>query len=151
MGDGALFAYGSLVVEEVMRAVTGLCPVSEHARLPGYLCRRLRGRSSPGIVPSAERDDDGRLVEAEGRLYRGVDEGVFARLDDFEGPLDVRTGVGVATASGAVACFTYGLASACSNELSDGRWSVEDFVRQDLEEFLAECRSFAAERRVIAR
>ncbi len=76
-GQVKVFAYGTLQLPEVMRAVTGADYPSTPARLPGYARYRLAGLPYPGL-----RAERGALTD--GVLYRAIDPGALRRLDAFE-------------------------------------------------------------------
>ncbi len=130
------FAYGSLMLPQVLRAVTGnvfphvAAVLSDHARY------RLRGQSYPGIVTQSGASTDGVV-------YRALDAGAFARLDAFEGPWYRRVAVCVETAEGAEsAAWTYRIADDQRHRLTAEPWSLERFREACLDEFLGEYPGF---------
>ncbi|KAL1862715.1 hypothetical protein Daus18300_008359 [Diaporthe australafricana] len=76
----ALFAYGSLLIDEVIAALLDRVPEHEPARAPGYRVSQLPGQSYPGLV------HDGSS-EAPGRIYCGISPEEWALLDAFENPM----------------------------------------------------------------
>ena len=98
--DGALFAYGTLIFDEVMAAVTGEAGASLDAVLPGFERRLLRGAVYPGIAP---RDGS----EVHGRAWTGLGAEAFARLDRFEGPMYRRETHRVVTRDGLLEAQVY--------------------------------------------
>ena len=73
-----LFAYGTLMREEVLETVIGRRLQGERAVLSGYRRLCVKGQCYPVLVPSA--DDT-----VEGLLYRGITEREIVLLDAFEG------------------------------------------------------------------
>ncbi|KAI3391232.1 hypothetical protein diail_7746 [Diaporthe ilicicola] len=76
----ALFAYGSLLIDEVIAALLDRVPEHGPARAPGYRVSKLPDLSYPGLV----HDESS---EAPGRIYRGLSPEDWAILDAFENPL----------------------------------------------------------------
>ncbi|BBL70661.1 gamma-glutamylcyclotransferase family protein [Methylogaea oryzae] len=130
-----LFAYGTLLLPEVMRAVTGRQPVGQPARLEGYACRLLRKRPYPGIRPSP-----GAVTT--GLLYWGLDRRAWRRLDAFED--DDCYGKAIVTvldgASRRHQAVAYAVKAKHYGALSALPWSAEKFRRQRLCVFLAALR-----------
>jgi gamma-glutamylcyclotransferase (GGCT)/AIG2-like uncharacterized protein YtfP len=131
-----VFAYGTLIFPEVMRAVTGRTFEAEPAVLPGYRRRRIEARTYPGIVEVSEEF-------TEGRLYRNVDEATLARLDVFEGELYERLRLRVTLEGGeALEAWGYVVAARYEHRVSREAWDAEDFLLQHAEAFLESCRRF---------
>jgi gamma-glutamylcyclotransferase (GGCT)/AIG2-like uncharacterized protein YtfP len=119
----ALFAYGTLLFPEVLRAVTGRSFASRPARLEGYARRRFRREVFPGLAPAPG-------AHTPGRVYLGVDAGSLARLDDFEGARYARRPVRVRTADGAaLSAFAYVVRPQHLAALEDAPWDEEQFAR----------------------
>lgn len=125
----ALFAYGSLIVPPVLRAVTGLELEGVPALLPGYARWKLRGESYPGIAPS-------ETSEVDGVLYSGLGDEDLAALDRFEDDIYERVRVTVATGEGAREAFTYVVPERHRESLTADPWDLEEFIREDLIGFL---------------
>ncbi|MGZ8217152.1 gamma-glutamylcyclotransferase family protein [Methylomagnum sp.] len=129
-----LFAYGTLQIPEVMRAVTGAEFPSQPARLEGYARYRLSGRAYPGL-----RREPGTL--AEGLLYGGIDAEALRRLDAFEDDFYRRETLAVLdTGGGAVAAEVYVVPPAHYSLLVYQPWDLEEFRRAALAGFMARCR-----------
>jgi len=73
-----IFVYGSLIVPQVMRRVTGRSFSSEEAFLRGYAQLRLKDESDAALIPFPDKDTDGVV-------YYDVDEETARRLDAFAG------------------------------------------------------------------
>lgn len=118
-----LFAYGSLMMPDVMTAVARqsveFCP----AILLGYRRACLHGLPYPGIRRS-------RSGSVDGLLYRGLGRLAFARLDRFEDAFYRRVRVSVSVAGDAVRpAYTYVIALAHYRQLAPEPWSLQDFRR----------------------
>ena len=141
MSEGAarLFAYGTLMLPEVMEIVAGPGRSALPAVLAGHRRRRLHGEVFPALVPDA-----GESVA--GVLWDGLDAAALARLDRFEGPLYERTVRRVTLASGEEreACV-YVLRPERRELASPEAWDEADFRARHLAAFLAACRAFAQE------
>jgi gamma-glutamylcyclotransferase (GGCT)/AIG2-like uncharacterized protein YtfP len=121
-----LFAYGTLLVAEVMERVAGRSFPAEHAVLLGWRRRLLRGATYPGLVPAP-----GESVE--GLLYAGLDAGALARIDRFEGALYERRELTVALDSGkSRPAFVYVLRPEHRGLLSELPWSEAEFRARHL-------------------
>jgi gamma-glutamylcyclotransferase (GGCT)/AIG2-like uncharacterized protein YtfP len=78
-----LFAYGTLMCDDIMIEVSG-CRLSHMpGTLRGYSRRSVRGEHYPALVPREE----GRV---EGVVYRNVPDSAWDRLDRFEGEMYTR-------------------------------------------------------------
>ena len=124
-----LFVYGTLMVPEVMRAVSGFSQPGLTAELWGYRCRLVKGEVYPAILP-----DPGESVS--GLLYRGVSAAQLMRLDDFEGDLYRRMQVQVWSSDASYESETYVLDSRFASSLSQHRWSLQDFRHNGLKTFI---------------
>jgi len=125
-----LFAYGTLMCADIMRAVSG-CP--EPAGRAGLLRdhRRLcvRGEHYPGLLPCAG-------ASVEGIVYRAVPADAWTRLDRFEGDLYVRAGVVVELADATLLRVqTYLVRPELSGCLEERLWELEVFLRHGKAEF----------------
>ena len=122
MSPVTVFVYGTLLRDELLRAVTG----REHASLPAALANHARlriwGAPYPGLVPARGQSTAGRLIE-------GVGERALAELDRFEGELYVRRQVITRAESGAARrAHTYLVAPAHWHRLRREPWP-EDLAR----------------------
>jgi gamma-glutamylcyclotransferase (GGCT)/AIG2-like uncharacterized protein YtfP len=133
----ALFAYGSLQIDDVMEAVTGRRFAGRPATLPGHRRRRLVGRSYPGVVA-----DPGESTH--GVLFDGLDAPALAILDLFEGEPYRRIECPIRTESGfAGQAFVYVIRDDHAHLMSDEAWDLASFRDATLRAFLAQCREFA--------
>jgi gamma-glutamylcyclotransferase (GGCT)/AIG2-like uncharacterized protein YtfP len=136
-GSGQLvFAYGTLIFPDVMRAVTGRSFSSVPAVLQGYRRWRIEARTYPGIVAAQDHATDGCL-------YRGVDDGSLARLDVFEGELYERRRLRVTREGEAIVeAWSYVVAAHHEHRVSLQMWDAEDFLLEHGEAFIEACRRF---------
>ena len=125
-----LFAYGTLLVPEVMERVAGRGFPAERAVLVGWRRRLLRGATYPGLVPAA-----GERVE--GLLYDGLDAGALARIDRFEGALYERRELPVVLGSGENrAAFVYVLRPEHRGLVTELPWNEAEFRARHLRDTL---------------
>jgi hypothetical protein len=123
----SLFAYGTLVFPEVLRAVAGRTMAGEPATLAGFSRRGVIGEIFPAIVEAREQD------RVAGVLYAGLVPGEWLRLDRFDGDLYERR---LVTEAGRQA-FTYVLAPPWRHRLAAEPWDPASFARDHLAAFLA--------------
>ena len=126
-----IFAYGTLMIPEVMYAVTTREFQFKDAILRGYARFRVKGESYPGIIPVTDS-------VTEGSVYFDVDKLSLARLDTFEGDLYQRTPVRVETKKEEILnAETYVIRPEYRGYLSSKEWNVKEFAQKHLEAFLA--------------
>ncbi len=114
-----LFVYGSLLFEDVFRAVTGRGAAHEPAVLVGYARYRIRDATYPAIVPEPGES-------TEGVVYRALDHRAISALDRFEGDMYTRERVEVRRADGtAWAVETYVFVDALRGLLEPEPWHPE--------------------------
>jgi len=134
-----LFAYGTLMCTDIMRAASG-CRVP--AGIPGLLrehCRLyVRGEHYPGLVPRP-----GSSVA--GILYRSLPAAAWALLDRFEGEMYRRCDVRVETGSGVSRpAQTYLVRPEYAARLEERLWELEEFLRYGKAAFQSAYRGYAA-------
>jgi len=114
-----IFTYGTLMIADVMYAVTTRKFRFVEANLRGYARFTVKGESYPGIIPVTD------AVTA-GIIYFNVDDPSLARLDIFEGELYQRTTVRVETQGGKILnAETYVIKPEYRDYLSLQKWDVE--------------------------
>jgi len=125
-----ILAYGTLMIPEVMYAVTARKFRFEKAILRGYARFRVKGESYPGIIPVTD-------AMTEGIIYLDVDEWSLERLDEFEGDLYQRTPVRVETEEREIRdAETYVIKPEYRGCLSSKKWNVTEFSQKHLKAFL---------------
>lgn len=132
----SFFAYGSLIFDSVVRAVTGGTFESEQATLKGFARYTVQGATYPGLIP------DARQV-VKGTLYRHVTSHALRLLDRFEGEYYERCTVTVETAEGRKdQAETYVIREAYRHLLSEEAWDPQIFERNHLRAFLSSYQGF---------
>jgi gamma-glutamylcyclotransferase (GGCT)/AIG2-like uncharacterized protein YtfP len=134
-----LFAYGTLMCADIMRAVSG-CPelVGSSGLLRDHHRLCVRGEHYPGLVPCP-----GACVE--GIVYHAVPADAWARLDRFEGDLYVRASVAVELADATIHSIqTYIVRPELTACLEDRVWELEGFLRHGKAEFESAYSGYAA-------
>jgi gamma-glutamylcyclotransferase (GGCT)/AIG2-like uncharacterized protein YtfP len=131
-----LFAYGTLMVRQIMHSVSGLDLAGVPASLPGYRRRLLRGEVYPAIRPHT-RD------RVEGMLYTDLNRSAWQRLDRFEGAFYRREAVQLELPDEQrVRAQTYVLKPEYAGLLSREPWTLEWFLHAGHSAFLSEYRGF---------
>lgn len=116
-----VFAYGTLMCADIMRAACGGLPAARPARLDGFSRHPVAGEEYPGI-----RANSGHAVD--GVLYLDVSPEQLARLDAFEGAQYLRRPVTVRLADGSrQEAQTYVFADHCLYLLQPGEWDYDAF------------------------
>ncbi|HAA76766.1 TPA: gamma-glutamylcyclotransferase [Candidatus Latescibacteria bacterium] len=131
-----LFAYGSLIFNRVMYAVTGRRYDGRPARLPDHARYLVQGATYPGLIPSV-----GSTVE--GVLYSGLGNRAFRLLDRFEGEHYRRSSVAVDVGNGVVIeADTFIFKDDYQHLLTDELWDSGTFESAHLTAFLDEYSGF---------
>jgi len=120
---GNLFAYGTLMCDDIMQEVSGLHPSHVVGILRGYSRRCVKGEHYPALV----QDADGRV---EGVVYRNVPNAAWHRLDRFEGGMYTRESVEIELSDGTtLPAATYVVRAEFLNHLDQSDWDFTDFLR----------------------
>ena len=136
-----LFAYGTLMLPEVLRAVTARTFPGREAVLVGFARLGVRGETYPALV---ERRD----AVTRGMLYEGLDSATLERLDVFEGELYERRRVRVRDDDQRQQdAFTYVVPERFHAILGAEPWDPEVFRTRHLQTFLDGYPGFARTRR----
>jgi gamma-glutamylcyclotransferase (GGCT)/AIG2-like uncharacterized protein YtfP len=131
-----LFAYGTLICEDIMFEVSGCRLTGVRGFLRDYGRGTIRGEVYPGIVAKP-----GKVVE--GVLYSDVPEAAWERLDTFEGEMYQRRAIRVELEDGAVReAQAYVLRPEFEHTLSASPWSPEEFLRSGKARFEAQYLGF---------
>ncbi len=131
-----IFAYGTLMIPEVMYAVTTREFLFKNAMLRGYARFTVKGESYPGIIPVTD-------ATTEGIIYFNVDKLSLARLDAFEGDLYQRTPVRMETEKDEILnAETYVIRPEYRGYLSSKEWNVKEFNQKHLGAFLETYQGF---------
>jgi hypothetical protein len=128
-----LFAYGTLLVPEVMRRVTGRTFRATAATLRGYAALRFLDHVFPGLVAFPDKT-------AEGILYFDLDPATLKRITAFEGDMYRLTTVTVETCSGEwTEAGVFVTRPAYRRYLLAREWDADDFRERHLRRFLLTC------------
>jgi gamma-glutamylcyclotransferase (GGCT)/AIG2-like uncharacterized protein YtfP len=131
-----IFTYGTLMIPDVMYAVTTRKFRFVDAILRGYARFTVKGESYPGIIPVTD------AITA-GIIYYNVDEPSLDVLDIFEGDLYQRTPILVETVEKEMLnAETYVIKPEYRDYLSSKGWDVNKFTKTYLETFLESCQGF---------
>ena len=118
-----LFAYGTLMCDDIMREVSDCRLSSMPGILRGYSRRSVKGEHYPALLP----DPDGCV---EGLLYWNVPDSAWRRLDRFEGNMYARRRVKVVLNGGTdIAAGTYVVRPQFLDQLEASDWDLADFLR----------------------
>ena len=127
-----LFAYGTLMAEQVWQRLVVVRYRREEAELVGFRRLAVAGAGYPGLLEAEQH-------VVRGVVYRDLATEDIARLDRFEGEEYRRIKVTVRLADGSeLTCQTYLFRPEYRHRLSDREWSFEDFVSHGLAAFLAD-------------
>lgn len=127
-----LFAYGTLMCEDILASVAGCSPLSSAAVLRNFCRFRVRDEHYPGLIRCAGGQVDGVL-------YRELGPAVWARLDRFEGSMYECISVTVETGHGAsLQADTYLVRPEFESRLEPVEWDFEAFLVRGKEEFVRE-------------
>ncbi len=128
--DMNIFAYGTLLIPDVMYAVTTREFRFIDAILRGYARFTVKGESYPGIIPATH-------AVTVGIIYFDVDKLSLERLDAFEGDLYQRTPILAEMKGGEIFnAETFVIKPKFRGYLSSKEWNVKEFTRKHLEAFL---------------
>jgi gamma-glutamylcyclotransferase (GGCT)/AIG2-like uncharacterized protein YtfP len=128
-----LFAYGTLMCDDIMEDVSGLQLPGVPAVLQGYRRLGVKGEHYPAIVPGADSS-------VEGIIYRNIPHPAWELLDRFEGHMYARVTVQIALASGALlSAETYVARAGFNDCLEETEWDFSIFLRDGKESF---CKSY---------
>ena len=131
-----LFAYGSLMCEDIMRSVAGECQPLSAAILPGYQRLSIKGESYPAIT---QRTDS----VVDGVVYTAISEAGLIQLDSFEGEMyqRVRRKV-VLDNTQELMVFVYEIKPEFMNRLDNKSWSFKDFIEHGKARFISQYAGF---------
>lgn len=116
-----VFVYGTLLVPDIMRDVTGRQYAGEAATLRGFHRYRVRGHSFPGIVPEADSRVDGMVFT--------IGPAALAAIDRYEDDFYERRTVEVETANDRLQAYAYVIPEHRRHLLESRDWDL-DFWRR---------------------
>ena len=125
-----IFTYGTLMIPEVMAAVTTRKFRSIDAVLKGYARFTVKGESYPGIIPATD-------AATEGIIYFDVDKLSLEQLDAFEGDLYQRIQIMAETKEKEIlSADAYVIKPKFRSYLSSQEWNIKEFSQKHLKTFL---------------
>jgi gamma-glutamylcyclotransferase (GGCT)/AIG2-like uncharacterized protein YtfP len=126
-----LFAYGSLMCEDIMQEVSGFLPDYRPEVLKGYIRLRVKGHVYPGLLQREAHQVDGVL-------YQNVPASAWDRLDRFEGEMYARRTVSIEMDSGGrLAAETYIVRPEYVDRLEEAEWDFSEFLNSGKSKFRA--------------
>ena len=129
-----LFAYGTLMCEDIMSEVAGCRLPNAPGKLRGYSRRTVKGELYPALV-----QDEAGLVS--GLVFRDVPPSAWERLDRFEGEIYRRQSVQIELAnSKLLQAATYVVRLEFLGHLDLSDWDFDSFLCSDKKRFLQEFR-----------
>lgn len=132
-----LFAYGSLMCQDIMDAVVGSALTSTPARLHGFRRYAMRDELYPGVIASVSGS-------VEGKVYHRVSLKHWERLDRFEGEMYDRKPVTVQYEDGTQAlAYCYLIRAEYLHRLSTAEWNYAVFLREGKQAFKRQYCGFA--------
>jgi gamma-glutamylcyclotransferase (GGCT)/AIG2-like uncharacterized protein YtfP len=124
-----LFCYGTLCVPEIMHQIIGRKILPVKASLQDYACYTVRNRHYPAAVHTSG-------ASISGSLYTGLTVRELALLDRYEGIEYRRLRVVVTTLEGKKAqSWVYVIRPQYSSHLGSERWSLEEFISTQAENY----------------
>lgn len=130
-----IFAYGTLELAEIVRALLGRLPAHRPARLAGFTRGLLLGQPYPGIT-----ERTGAFTT--GVLYEGISSRELRLLDRFESRIYERRAVRVRCGGArAVLAETYVVTPRQRHRITTRVWDAATFAERYLAEYEPHCAS----------
>jgi gamma-glutamylcyclotransferase (GGCT)/AIG2-like uncharacterized protein YtfP len=117
-----MFAYGTLLVPEIIARVIGRVPPSDVAELVGFRRFTVANEVFPAVFPDAN-------CSVMGVRYLGVGTDDFERLDHYEGDLYQRVQSVVLVRGAQERADCYVLRPGHEHRLSNEPWELEHFLK----------------------
>jgi gamma-glutamylcyclotransferase (GGCT)/AIG2-like uncharacterized protein YtfP len=125
-----LFAYGTLMCEDIMKRVSGVSRPAFPAILKQYRRHCIKGEHYPGIQQN-------HLCHVKGVIYQDLPESAWLRLDRFEGDMYRRVQLDIQLDDGSIAgADTYIVRDEFLGLLQDKDWDYELFLVKGKQLFL---------------
>ncbi len=132
------FAYGTLMCDDIMAEVAGVCPCPVPATLSGYRRLRVKAQPCPAVVPNTN-------YRVDGIIYQNVPPSAWDRLDRFEGEMYSREIVQVRLRGGSgVPASTYVLRPQFLGCLDEAEWDFATFLRKEKGRFRRSYKGYLA-------
>jgi gamma-glutamylcyclotransferase (GGCT)/AIG2-like uncharacterized protein YtfP len=128
--ESALFAFGTLMCEDIMQLIVGIQREPITATLDGYSRRSVKGQRYPALVADQQS-------QVEGQIYSEISALGWERLDQFEGEMYDRRTVKVTLASGCIVeADVYLTQPSFLHMLEPFEWDFESFLQHDKNDYL---------------
>ncbi|QDS99382.1 gamma-glutamylcyclotransferase family protein [Adhaeretor mobilis] len=132
-----LFAYGTLVFEDIWQLIVGRVVQSRAATLRGYEVRRAEGDLYPVMFESEVSDESSAIENVPGFVYYDLTESEFQRLDDYESGLYYRRTVLPLLEDGTVIrCDSYVLPQRNLQYASELPWTQQWFAQHAKQRYM---------------
>jgi gamma-glutamylcyclotransferase (GGCT)/AIG2-like uncharacterized protein YtfP len=128
VGTPELFVYGTLALDEVVRALIDRVPAHVETSAAGWRAARLPELPYPGLVADES-------AEAPGRVYTDLSDAEWAVLDAFEDPTYIVAPLVVSHGRTA-------LAYVWPNDSLPSTWTITSLDRGGLDAYLQRCRDW---------
>lgn len=121
----ALFAYGTLMSTEIIKAVIGFVPEKKQGSISGFSRHAVKNAHYPGVIPAESSS-------VEGVVYFDIEEESWRRLDLFEGDMYYRQEVVVdLDGSRYTEAEVYVVKPEFFSNLTEHDWSFSRFKKSD--------------------
>ena len=125
-----IFTYGTLMSLNIWERVVIGKYISQHGKLQGYTCNKVKNEVYPGLIKS-------KTSTVKGVIYCDVNRDDILRLDQFEGDEYKRIIVKVKDPGNKeFVCQTYLFKAEFNHKITDVPWSFNYFVNQDFDKFV---------------
>ena len=132
-----LFAYGTLMCEDIMLEVSGCQLTPVPGTLKNYSRRKVKGEQYPAIMPHKHSD-------VKGVVYQNVTDSGWERLDAFEGEMYARQSVQIELDERTIlSAETYVVRSEFLEHLEQTEWHFDEFLRTGKTEFQEHYQGYA--------
>lgn len=126
-----IFAYGSLMCNDIMFGVANCRVENQKATLKNYYRSKIKNEEYPGVIPCSNK-------EVDGVLYLNLPDSAIERLDVFEGKYYDRLDVQVCTGEcREMDAMTYVIKPHYYHLLTHSEWSYTHFLEVGKQRFEA--------------
>ena len=131
-----LFAYGSLMCEDIMCEVSGIKVESLDGVLKGFERFRVKGEDYPAII----QQENSAVY---GKVYMDIPMRSWEKLDYFEGDMYYRLAVDIKLSSGEIIqADAYVIQPDFHNQLEENLWDFEEFLSEGKQRFYNQYKGF---------
>ena len=124
-----LFAYGTLMCEDIMQKVSGLELFSLQAILSDFQKYLIKEEPYPALIPE-------KNIQTQGVIYYNISKSALDRLDRFEGKMYSRQIVYAETADyQKIPAYAYILKPEFMDNLTQKIWDYNYFLKSGKKEF----------------